>query len=117
MISFRGSKNASIVDNGYQNLKTYNIGNDISWYDWNQYIIQLINLGYLEIAFHEKNSLKLTKFAKKVLFEAEKVQLNSVVKLEIEKKDVKEKSFTVVNSLFETLRKLGSKIAIKEVSA
>ena len=110
----RGSKNAGIFDKGYQNLKTYNIGNDISWYDWNQYLIQLINLGYLEIAFHEKNNLKLTEFANKVLFEAEKVQLNSVVKLEIDKKQIKEKSFTVVNSLFETLRKLRSEIAKDE---
>lgn len=110
----RGSKNALIYDKGYQNLRTYNIGNDISWYDWNQYLIQLINLGYLEIAFHEKNNLKLTEFAKKVLFESEKVQLNTVVKIEIGKKQLKEKSFTIVNSLFETLRKLRAEIAIAE---
>ena len=110
----RGSRNAGIYDKGYQNLKTYNIGNDISWYDWNQYLIQLINLGYLEIAFHEKNNLKLTDFARKVLFEAEKVQLNSVIKLEVAKKIIKENSFTVVNSLFETLRKLRTEIAKQE---
>ncbi len=110
----RGSKNALIYDKGYQNLKTYNIGNDISWYDWNQYLIQLINLGYLEIAFHEKNNLKLTEFSKKVLFEAEKVKLNTVFKLDIVKKEINEKSFTVVNSLFETLRKLRAEIAKQE---
>ncbi len=110
----RGSRNAGIYDKGYQNLKTYNIGSDISWFDWNQYIIQLINLGYLEIAFHEKNSLKLTEFSKKVLFEAEKVKLNTVFKLDIVKKEVKEKTFTVVNSLFETLRRLRAEIAKEE---
>ena len=114
----RGSRNTGIFDKGYQNLKTYNIGNDISWYDWNQYLIQLINLGYLEIAFHEKNNLKLTEFAKKVLFQSEKVKLNSVVKLEIGKKEIKDKSFTVENSLFETLRKLRTEIAkVEEVPA
>ncbi|MBC7642526.1 MAG: DNA helicase RecQ [Flavobacterium sp.] len=114
----RGSRNAGIYDKGYQNLKTYNIGYDISWYDWNQYLIQLINLGYLEIAFHEKNNLKLTEFAKKILFEDEKVQLNTVVKLDISKKLLKEKTITVVNSLFETLRKLRSEIAkVEEVPA
>ena len=111
----RGSKNASIYDKGYQNLKTYGVGSDISWYDWNQYIIQLINLGYCEIAFHEQNKIKLTPFAKKVLFDAEKVQLTNVQKKvneTVEEKIVKTK--TANNSLFEFLRKLRSEIAKEE---
>jgi ATP-dependent DNA helicase RecQ len=111
----RGSKNASIYDKGYQNLKTYNIGADISWYDWNQYIIQLINLGYCEIAFHQQNKIKLTPFAKKVLFEGEKVQLTTVQKISKDKPETKERtSRTTANSLFETLRKLRSEIAKQE---
>ncbi|MBA4317533.1 MAG: DNA helicase RecQ [Flavobacterium sp.] len=111
----RGSKNASIYEKGYQNLKTYNIGADISWYDWNQYIIQLINLGYCEIAFHQQNKIKLTPFAKKVLFEGEKVQLTTVQKISKDKPETKERaSRTTANSLFETLRKLRSEIAKKE---
>ena len=110
----RGSRNAGIFDKGYQNLKTYNIGNDISWYDWNQYLIQLINLGYLEIAFHDKNNLKLTEFAKKVLFDAEKVQLNTVVKREVGKKINERTTFAAAKSLFETLRILRTEIATDE---
>ena len=111
----RGSKNAYIYEQGYQNLKTYNIGNDISWYDWNQYLIQLINLGYCEIAFHEQNKIKLTVLAKKVLFEGEKVQLTTVQKIkatQIENKELKSK--TIANSLFETLRKIRAEIAKEE---
>ena len=112
----RGSKNASIYDKGYQNLKTYNIGSDISWYDWNQYIIQLINLGYCEIAFHQQNKIKLTPFAKKVLFEGEKVQLTTVQKINREKSEITEReSKRTINSLFEVLRKLRSEIAKEEV--
>jgi ATP-dependent DNA helicase RecQ len=111
----RGSKNASIYDKGYQNLKTYNIGSDISWYDWNQYIIQLINLGYCEIAFHQQNKIKLTPFAKKVLFEGEKVQLTTVQKINKEKSEITEReSKRTINSLFEVLRKLRSEIAKEE---
>lgn len=111
----RGSKNTSIYDKGYQNLKTYNVGADISWHDWNQYIIQLINLGYCEIAFHQQNKIKLTAFAKKVLFEGEKVQLTTVVKFNAEKSEISQaKSKTSTNSLFETLRKLRSEIAKEE---
>jgi ATP-dependent DNA helicase RecQ len=111
----RGSKNASIYDKGYQNLKTYNVGADISWHDWNQYIIQLINLGYCEIAFHQQNKIKLTAFAKKVLFEGEKVQLTTVIKFNAEKAEINQaKSRTSANSLFEILRKLRSEIAKEE---
>jgi ATP-dependent DNA helicase RecQ len=111
----RGSKNASIYDKEYQHLKTYGIGIDTSWYDWNQYIIQLINLGYCEIAFHQQNKLKLTSFAKKVLFEGEKVQLTTVQKVDKTKSEVKERMpKRTSNSLFEILRKLRSELAKEE---
>lgn len=111
----RGSKNASIYDKEYQHLKTYGIGVDISWYDWNQYIIQLINLGYCEIAFHQQNKLKLTSFAKKVLFEGEKVQLTTVQKVDKSKSEAKERiPKNTSNTLFEILRKLRSELAKEE---
>ncbi|MCZ8228553.1 DNA helicase RecQ [Flavobacterium sp.] len=111
----RGSKNASIYDKEYQHLKTYGIGIDISWFDWNQYIIQLINLGYCEIAFHQQNKLKLTSFARKVLFEGEKVQLTTVQKIDKNKSIAKERLPNATsNSLFEILRKLRSEIAKEE---
>ncbi|WP_281635192.1 DNA helicase RecQ [Flavobacterium marginilacus] len=111
----RGSKNASIYDKGYQNLKTYGVGADLSWYDWNQYLIQLINLGYCEIAFHQQNKIKLTTFAKKVLFDGEKVKLTTVQKMNKEKAEAKTvKTKSAVNSLFEFLRKLRTEIAKEE---
>ena len=111
----RGSKNAYIYEKEYQNLKTYGVGIDLSWYDWNQYLIQLINLGYCEIAFHKQNKIRLTSLAKKVLFEGEKVQLTTVQKINIEKQEIKEtKNKSVANSLFETLRKLRYEISKEE---
>nr|WP_315146586.1 DNA helicase RecQ [uncultured Flavobacterium sp.] len=111
----RGSKNASIFDKEYQHLKTYGIGIDISWYDWNQYIIQLINLGFCEIAFHQQNKIKLTPLAKKVLFEGEKVLLTTVQKIDKTKTEIKERTpKTATNSLFEILRKLRAEIAKDE---
>jgi ATP-dependent DNA helicase RecQ len=111
----KGSKNAHIYENEYQNLKTYGIGADISWYDWNQYLIQLINLGYCEIAFHQHNKILLTPFAKKVLFEGEKVKLTTVVKKTIEKTEIREKTVKATpNSLFEILRQLRYKISKEE---
>ena len=109
----RGSQNATIYNKGYQELKTYGIGKDISWKDWQQYIIQLINQGYLEIAFHEKNKLKTTSLARKVLFEQEKVELANLI--ELEKKQAKQENTTAKkaqeDSLFERLRLLRLKLA------
>jgi ATP-dependent DNA helicase RecQ len=111
----RGSKNAYIFEKEYQNLKTYAVGADISWYDWNQYIIQLINQGYCEIAFHQQNKIRLTTLAREVLFEGDKVQLTTVQKSTVEKTDAKEpKSKSTANSLFEKLRKLRYEISKEE---
>ena len=111
----RGSKNAYIYEKEYQHLKTYGVGADLSWFDWNQYLIQLINLGYCEIAFHQQNKIRLTAFAKKVLFEGEKVQLTTVQKINVDKVELKEKkSKSTTNSLFENLRKLRYEISKEE---
>jgi len=111
----RGAKNATILDKKYDTtIKSYGIGNDISWKDWQHYIIQLVNQGYCEIAFHKNNALQLTDFSKKVLFEGEQVQLTKpsliTVKTAIEAKKAKK----TTNSLFERLRALRLKISQEE---
>ncbi len=101
----RGAQNAQVLEKGYQQLTTYGIAQDVSWRDWQQYMIQLINMGYVEIAFHDQNKLRLTSLAKNVLFEGEKVLLAEVIQAELRKEQtVAEK--TSENTLFERLRKL-----------
>ncbi len=107
----RGAQNTGVYDKNYQNLKTYGIGNDIPWRDWQQYIIQLINLGYLEIAFHENNKLKLTSLSKKVLFEGEKVSLAHLKELEKVKQPELQDKIDVTQDLFEKLRQLRLQLA------
>jgi ATP-dependent DNA helicase RecQ len=110
----RGAKNATIVDKQYDKVKTHGIGKDISWKDWQQYIIQLINQGYCEIAFHKNNVLQLTDFSKKVLFENELVHLTKptiAIEKTAKKKTVKK---AISNTLFERLRKLRHSIALEE---
>ncbi|WP_093672538.1 DNA helicase RecQ [Tenacibaculum sp. MAR_2009_124] len=111
----RGAQNAAVLDKNYQSLKTYGVGNDISWRDWQHYLIQLMNQGYCQIAFHLNNSLQLTEFSKKVLFEGEKVKLTSPVEVKKEEKLVKKKTKERSNNtLFERLRKLRYRIAKEE---
>ncbi|WP_298317183.1 DNA helicase RecQ [uncultured Aquimarina sp.] len=108
----RGAQNAMVLDKGYQSLKTYGIANDISWRDWQQYIIQLINQGYLEIAFHLNNKLKLTSLSKKVLFEGEKVSLANLAEFEKIKEIAAQQVKKVkANTLFDKLRELRLELA------
>ncbi|KAA1245074.1 DNA helicase RecQ [Aquimarina sp. RZ0] len=103
----RGAQNAVVLDKGYQHVKTYGIAKDISWQDWQQYIIQLINQGYLEIAFHQNNKLKLTALSKKVLFEGEKVSLANLIEFKKKKEIILEEvTKTKTPDLFEKLRQL-----------
>lgn len=109
----RGSRNEVIKRNNYQELSTYGIGKDISWNHWQQYLIQLINLGYVEIAFDRHNHLQLTEQAKKVLFDNEKVFLADIKEQQARAQDQKTTTPTA-NSLFERLRKLRLEISREE---
>jgi len=112
----RGAHNATILDKGYDKLKSHGVGKEISWRDWQQYIIQLINQGYCEIAFHKNNALRLTSFSKKVLFEKEKVFLTTPVEFKeptVVQKEIKEQKVKK-DSLFERLRKLRHQISLDE---
>jgi len=112
----RGAHNATILDKGYDKLKSHGVGSDISWRDWQQYIIQLINQGYCEIAFHKNNALRLTEFSKKVLFENEVVNLTRAVDVQEQQVITKEQKVAKVkkDTLFERLRKLRHQIALDE---
>src|SRR5690606_24676665 len=73
--------------------------------------IQLINLGYVEIAFHKNNHLQLTPFSKQVLFDKEKVHLAHIPEGSGMKEKKEKPSRRKEDSLFENLRQLRLKIA------
>jgi len=109
----RGSRNAQVYDKGYQNIKTYGTAKDIPWLDLQQYIIQMVNQGILEIRFHEKGRLLLTPLAKKILFEGRKVKLASLQikeKSAVKERVEKPESF----GLFDKLRQLRRDISLEE---
>ena len=71
----KGAATQEIIEKGYDKLKTYGVGRDIPARDWQDYLLQMLNLGYFEIAYNEKNHLKITEAGKKVLFGQERAQL------------------------------------------
>lgn len=113
----RGSQKRQIFERGYHKIKTYGAGRDISYYDWQYYLQQLLNLGYVEIAADQHNVLKITEASRRVLFANEKVQLVKMTTLKARQKASKEKALApgkrwrVRNELFEKLRQLRKKLA------
>ncbi|WP_299217731.1 DNA helicase RecQ [uncultured Dokdonia sp.] len=109
----RGSQNAAVYDKGYQHIKTFGAAKDIAWKDLQQYIIQIINQGLLEIRFRESGRLLLTPLANDVLFNGYNVQLANlvqpIVEIPKERKPKKPKG-----TLFEKLRELRNELARDE---
>jgi len=71
----RGSGKREIMEEGYHNIKTYGAGKDLSYFDWQQYLLQMLHQGLIEIAYDDNRNLKLTKASRKILFEKQAVRL------------------------------------------
>lgn len=71
----RGSYRAEIRENGFDKIKTFGAGRDISFINWKIYITQMINQGLLKIDYTDTLKLKVTPLTNQVLFEGKKVKL------------------------------------------
>ena len=71
----RGSARQEVLLKGFDKIKTYGAGADVPRGDWQQFILQLLNMGMLEIAYDDNNHLKVTATGKEVLFGNRKVEL------------------------------------------
>ena len=61
----RGNMTPEVVDKGYEQLKTFAAGREVPARDWHDYLLQMLQLGYFEIAY---NDLKITPAGSDVLF-------------------------------------------------
>nr|AGC72851.1 ATP-dependent DNA helicase RecQ [uncultured bacterium A1Q1_fos_97] len=120
----RGSGRREIKQLGYDTIKTYGAGRDFSQWDWQHYLMQLINLGYLEVAYDAANVLRLTLASQEVLFKNRSVELIKPTsykeRQEQEQANAKTKAPTQLkkerlrDELFEHLRQIRKEIAQKE---
>lgn len=71
----RASGRADLLERGYDRLKTYGAGRDLSYKEWKEYIYQMIQLGYLEIDYAAERVLRPTPLGRRVLYGEQKAQL------------------------------------------
>lgn len=64
----RGNNTPDVSEKGYQQLKTFGAGREVPARDWQDYLLQMLQLGYFEIAYNENNHLKITNSGSDVLF-------------------------------------------------
>lgn len=108
----RGVPARDVVANGFNNIKTFGAGRDVSVAKWHHYISQLIQMGMLKIAYDENNHLKLTPMGLESLIQRKKIELAQLMTT-VKKQPVKKKSSTQtpVKSLLSELKALRMKIA------
>lgn len=114
----RGNTNAAIMSKGYNSLKTFGVGRDIPAREWHDYLLQMLQMGYIEIAYDEDMHLKVTTLGDDVLYGRKQADLAVIVhedKRTSRKKEVHPQLFNLVQGedaeLFEKLRVLRRTIA------
>ena len=124
----RGTMSPEVVSKGYQQLKTFAAGREVPARDWHDYLVQMLQLGYFEIAYNENNHLKITSTGSDVLFGRATARLVVIRREETNetKQGRKRKAplpgkelplglpDTENEALFEALRKLRKRLADEE---
>lgn len=63
----RGMQTPAIARNHYNELKTFGVGKDVSVRDWQAYMLQMLQMGFFEVAYNMHNQMKVTPLGWKVL--------------------------------------------------
>ena len=57
----------AVARNHYNELKTFGVGKDVSVRDWQTYLLQMLQMGFFEVAYNMHNQMKVTPLGWKVL--------------------------------------------------
>ena len=116
----KGSFSPTVVAKSYDKLKTFGVGRDVPANDWHAYLLQMLQMGYIEIAYNEDKHLKVTPLGEDILYGRKQAQLSVIVREDLRvtkrkrKKTNSESSMNIFSDdelLFEKLRTLRKTIA------
>lgn len=116
----KGRMSPIVVAKGFDKMKTFGTGRDITAGDWHAYLLQMLQRGYIEIAYNEDSYIKVTSLGEVVLFGRKRAELAVIVRedLRVTKRKRREQlpdsstqMQTADQQLFEKLRELRRTIA------
>lgn len=64
----KGMRSPTVVKSGYDRLKTFGVGRELSVQDWNDYLLQMLQMGYFEIVYNEGRRAVVTAAGEEVLY-------------------------------------------------
>lgn len=112
----KGSLKPEIRAAGYNKLPTFGVGRNLTFSTWNGYVLQMLQLGLIDVAYDEHKHLKITEMGREVLHGLRKVEFTDVELRSKTKQDkpvrltLPDKS-VVDKNLFEKLRQVRFAIA------
>ena len=71
----KGIHSPTVGKRGYDRLKTFAVGKELTTTDWQDYLLQMLQLGYIEIAYNDGNKVKVTSIGEDVLYGRKTAQL------------------------------------------
>ena len=71
----RGMHSGVVQRMHYDLLPTFGVGADISTQDWQDYLLQMLQLGFIEIAYDEHSRVRITPAGEDVLYGRSKAEL------------------------------------------
>ena len=71
----KGIRSPYVIRHGYDQLKTFGVGKDITTNDWQDYLLQMLQMGFIEIAYNDGNKVKVTNIGEDVLYGRKSAQL------------------------------------------
>ena len=130
----RGNATPDVKEHQYNLFPTYGIGRELSFRDWHDYLLQMLQMGLIELDYKENRHIHITPLGKSVLFKGKTVQLSKVVKEDLHVMSKRTKTSALTNiqmaelssipttkpalvedkELFERLRQLRIQVAREE---
>ena len=71
----KGISSPTVKRKGYDTLKTFGVGKALSTNDWQDYLLQMLQMGFIEIAYDKGNVVKITESGNDVLFGRKRAEL------------------------------------------